>query len=527
MTAAGPGTGVRLSSLAQISALLSRTPGRTDKIAALASFLRELPVPDVPVALSFLTGATRQGRLGLTAAAIRSAAGVAPALEPSLTLGEVDACFAALTALKGSGSTAARVARLRELFAGATGDEQDFLVRLLHGELRQGADEGLLLEGVAAAAGLVAERVRRAAMMAGDLCSVAEAVLLAGETALDRFSVRLFSPVLPMLAGTAASPEHAIAAFAETLLEFKLDGARVQVHKAGDEVRVYSRSLRDVTPAVPDIVDVVRALHARELILDGEVLALRPDGTPHPFQVTMRRFGRKADSAAVRASLPLSAFFFDCLYVDGTSLVDDPLADRVAVLDAAVPPAALVPRAVGATAAAADAFADRARDTGHEGIMAKDLASAYAAGRRGTAWLKVKPAHTLDLVVLAAEWGSGRRRGSLSNLHLGARDAERGGFVMLGKTFKGLTDELLAWQTRELLAREIGRDGHVVYVRPELVVEIAFNEIQESAQYPGRLTLRFARVRQYRHDKRAGEADTFQSIQALYRQITGLAAPIR
>jgi DNA ligase-1 len=310
-------------------------------------------------------------------------------------------------------------------------------------------------------------------------------------------------------------------------LEYKMDGARIQVHKGGGEVRVYSRSLRDVTAGVPDVVDLVRGLPARELILDGEAIALRPDGTPHPFQVTMRRFGRKEDAADVRAGLPLSPFFFDALYLDGSSLIDEPLSRRVSVLDDLVPATAQVPRLLRGSAGDAAAFAAAAAAAGHEGVMVKALDAGYAAGRRGRAWLKVKRAVTLDLVVLAAEWGSGRRRGTLSNLHLGARDAERGGFVMLGKTFKGLTDAILEWQTRELLAREIGRDDYVVYVRPELVVEIAFNDIQESPNYPGRLTLRFARVKRYRTDKGPGEADTFATIQSLYRRTTGLEPPVR
>jgi len=276
-----------------------------------------------------------------------------------------------------------------------------------------------------------------------------------------------------------------------------------------------------------EIVDAARAFPAATLILDGEAIALRANGTPHPFQITMRRFGRKQDVHQMRAELPLSAFFFDCLFMDGSAAIDEPLSRRVALLDAVVPATMQVPRLIGADTDTAGAFVARAESTGHEGVMVKALDAPYAAGRRGSAWLKVKRAHTLDLVVLAAEWGSGRRRGTLSNLHLGARDSERGGFVMLGKTFKGLTDQLLAWQTGELLAREIGRDGHIVHVRPELVVEIAFNDIQESPQYPGRLALRFARVKRYRSDKRADQADTFESIRALYRRATGLEPPVR
>jgi DNA ligase-1 len=290
---------------------------------------------------------------------------------------------------------------------------------------------------------------------------------------------------------------------------------------------VYSRSLRDVSGAVADVVEAARTFPARELILDGEAIALRANGTPHPFQVTMRRFGRKQDAEAVRSQLPLSPFFFDCLYLDGASIIDEPLSRRVALLDRVVPASMQVPRVIGASRDDAAAFVARAESAGHEGVVVKALDLGYAAGRRGSAWLKVKRAHTLDLVVLAAEWGSGRRRGTLSNLHLGARDTAHGGFVMLGKTFKGLTDALLAWQTGELLARELGRDGHVVHVRPELVVEIAFNDIQVSPQYPGRLALRFARVKRYRPDKRPDEADTFETVRFLFAQATGLEAPVR
>jgi DNA ligase-1 len=330
-----------------------------------------------------------------------------------------------------------------------------------------------------------------------------------------------------MLADSADDVEDALAELGEASLEYKLDGARVQVHKAGDEVRVYSRSLRDVTIAVPEIVATARALAPRVLVLDGEAIVLRADRTPHPFQVTMRRFGRRLDVERLRAELPITPFFFDVLLVDDQLVVDEPQGRRVALLDEIVPRDYSVPRLRTSSADEAARFADVAVAAGHEGVMAKSLEGLYAAGRRGSAWLKVKRARSLDLVLLAAEWGHGRRRGMLSNLHLGARDAERGGFVMLGKTFKGMTDEMLAWQTTALLDLELARDAHVVHVRPELVVEIAFNEIQESAQYPGRLALRFARVKRYRPDKSAAEADTFASVQSIYTRMTGLEPPPR
>ena len=516
-----------LADLVAASADVTRTAARLQKIARLADCLRELTPSDVAIAVPFLTGALRQGRIGVGFAAIREAADVSAASEPTLTLEEADHVFDAVATTRGAGSMASRVGLLRGIFGRATADEQDFLVRLLHGELRQGAVEGVLLDAVARAAAIPADRVRRAAMVSGALAPVAVAALTSGEAALQAMDIALFAPVQPMLAGSAADIDEALGEIGAAGLEYKLDGARIQVHKAGDEVRVYSRSLRDVSPAVADVVDIVRQFPARELILDGEAIALRADGTPHPFQVTMRRFGRKQDAEVIRGDLPLSPFFFDCLYLDGASVIDDPLSRRVALLEEIVPPGLRVPSLRGATADEAAAFVARAEAAGHEGVMVKALDAGYAAGRRGSAWLKVKRAQTLDLVVLAAEWGSGRRRGTLSNLHLGARDSERGGFVMLGKTFKGLTDELLAWQTRELLAREMGRDGHIVFVRPELVVEIAFNDIQESPQYPGRLALRFARVKRYREDKRAEQSDTYETVRNLYARATGLEAPVR
>jgi DNA ligase-1 len=323
-----------------------------------------------------------------------------------------------------------------------------------------------------------------------------------------------------MLADSASDVSDALATLGEASFDYKLDGARIQVHKVDDEVKVYSRTLRDVTVAVPEVVAITRAVPAREIVLDGEAIALRPDGSPLPFQVTMRRFGRKLDIESLRNELPITPMFFDVLYLDGTPLVDEPLTRRVALLGEQLPPSHRVPRLQTASVDAAAEFAARALAIGHEGVVAKAVEGLYAAGRRGQTWLKVKQARTLDLVVLAVEWGSGRRRGMLSNLHLGARDSERGGFVMLGKTFKGLTDEMLAWQTKKFLELEIGRDDYTVHVRPEVVVEIAFNDVQASPQYPGGFALRFARVKRYRPDKTAAEADTFATIQSIYRTQT-------
>jgi DNA ligase-1 len=355
--------------------------------------------------------------------------------------------------------------------------------------------------------------------MAGSLAEVATAALNDGPQGLDRFAVQIFKPVQPMLADSAEDVGDAFARMDAAAFEYKLDGARVQVHKAGDEVRAYSRNLRDVTAAVPEVVEVTRAMPAREIILDGEVIALRPDGGPLPFQVTMRRFGRRLDVDVMRRELPLTPFFFDALALDGASLLDTPQGDRFAALGQ-LAPSTLVPHVIRPTREEAERFATAALARGHEGVMAKALGAGYAAGSRGSAWLKIKQARTLDLVVLAAEWGNGRRRGWLSNLHLGARDPEHNAFVMLGKTFKGMTDAMLEWQTAKLLQLEIGRDSYTVHVRPELVVEIAFNDLQESPQYPGGLALRFARVKRYREDKPASEADTIATIRAIHTAMT-------
>ena len=501
-----------LAAVVRASAAVAATPSRLAKIRVIAECLRSLEPGEVEIALPFLSGDIRQGRLALGYATLRSAMGGA-AVSPSLTLLNVDRAFDALKSVKGKGAAGQREQRLKALFDQATPEEQDFLLRLMVGELRQGALEGVMLEAVAAATGLPAAEVRRAATFAGAMAPVASAAL-AGKT-LEAFSIRLLQPVLPMLAQPAEDLAAALSALGTALLEWKLDGARIQVHKAGNEVRVFTRNLNDVTVRVPEVVSALQGIGA-DLILDGEVIALRADGRPHPFQVTMRRFGRKLDIDALRGELPLSVFFFDCLYRDGEPLVDRGAGERHDILRQLLAAGIVTPSLVTADIAAAQAFQQDALARGHEGLMAKALGAPYESGRRGAGWLKVKSAHTLDLVVLAAEWGSGRRRGWLSNLHLGARDPATGGFVMLGKTFKGLTDETLEWQTREFLAREVRRDEWTVHVRPELVVEIAFNDVQASSQYPGGMALRFARVKGYRPDKRPDEADTIEAVRRIF-----------
>jgi DNA ligase-1 len=514
-----------LAELMSTSQRVAATRSRLEKIAALADLLRRLRPDEIEVAAAFLAGQIRQGRIGIGPAAVRDAkARSAAAVAPTLTLSEVDAAFTALAAASGTGSTGERTRRLGELLTRATVEEQELLVRLIFGELRQGALAGLTVEALAAAASVPADEVRRALMLAGDMAPVARAALLDGRAGLGRFRLELFRPLQPMLAQPAADAGEALARLGEAAFELKIDGARIQVHRVDDEVRVFSRAGNEVTAAVPEVVEVVRALPARRLVLDGEAIALRPDGAPQPFQVTMRRFGRRLDVERLRGELPLTPFLFDLLHLDGDDLIDRPTHERFAALAAAAP-GLTVPRLVTAVEQEAEEFFAEALRRGHEGLLAKALEAPYEAGRRGAGWLKIKPAHTLDLVVLAAEWGHGRRRGWLSNLHLGARDEEHGGFVMLGKTFKGLTDEMLTWQTERFLplalAAGAAEDAFVVHLRPEVVVEVAFADVQESPHYPGGMALRFARVKRYRPDKSAAEADTVKTVRAIFAASRG------
>jgi ATP-dependent DNA ligase I len=497
----------------ETSRRVADTPRRREKTDLLAQLLSELHPDEIEIAVAFLSGQIRQGRIGVGYATMREAAG-SPAENPTLELAQVDRTFQAISAVAGGGSQQQRFELLRQLFAQATEAEQHFLIALLAGELRQGALEAVMVDALAKASGVAAVRVRRAVMLAGDLAPVARAVLEKGDAGLAAYDVQLFRPIQPMLAGSAGDVSEALADLGEAALEFKMDGARVQVHKSDDDVVVYSRSLKDVTAAVPEVVEIVRALPARSLILDGEVLSLQKDGRPQPFQVTARRFSRKLDVDRMRTELPMTPFWFDLLYLNGGPLLDEPQARRFDTL-AGLTSEFLMPHTVASDARQAAEFLEEALNRGHEGIMAKATNAKYAAGARGQSWLKVKRARTLDLVILAAEWGHGRRKGWLSNLHLGARDTEKGGFAMLGKTFKGLTDEMLEWQTQELLKLEIGRDAYTVHVEPKLVAEIAFNEIQVSPRYASGLALRFARVKRYRTDKTAEESDTFQSVQRL------------
>jgi DNA ligase-1 len=511
-----------LTDLVSTSVAVAEASSRLAKIGLLAKLLRRLAPEEIEIAIGFLSGEPRQGRIGIGGATIWTAKeDVTPVDAPRLTLHDVDESFTQIGAVKGSGSAATRLGRLRDLLGRATRAEQDFIVRLLFGELRQGALEAVLVEAVAKASNIASASMRRAVMMAGTLAPVARAALLSGDAGLSDFGVQLFQPVQPMLAQPAEDMNDALAQLRNDVsLEWKLDGARIQVHKRGDEIRVFSRNLRDVTSAVPEVVDAMRALGVRDLIVDGEVIALRSDGSPQPFQITMQRFGRKLDVERLRHEIPLTPVLFDCLYAEGEPLVDVAQEARASRLES-IARQLVVPRLIRPTPESAARFLDETLRRGHEGLMVKSLAAPYAAGRRGQQWLKVKIARTLDLVILAAEWGHGRRTGWLSNLHLGARDPVHGGFVMLGKTFKGLTDEMLAWQTEKLRSLEISHDRHTVYVKPELVVEIAFNEVQESPHYPGGLALRFARVKGYRQDKSANDADTIDAVREIHLQSLG------
>jgi DNA ligase-1 len=500
---------VFLHELVETSAAVRAVPARTAKIELLAAALRRLAADEVPVGVAFLSGELRQRQIGVGWAAVRSLP--PPASAPSLTVSEVDAAFARVGVLAGAGSQAERRRALEELFGRATEAQQRFLRGLLLGELRQGASAGVMADAVARAAGVPAATVRRALMLRGDLGAVAAVALGGGAPALAAIGLAVGRPVQPMLASTAESIDAALERVSPAAVEWKLDGARIQLHRAGSDVAVFTRSLDDITGRVPEVVEAALALPAATAILDGEAIALRPDGRPEPFQVTASRLGNRSGPSAHA----LSALFFDVLHADGEDLVDRSGAERFAVLESVTDEAARVPRETVSGNAAAEAFLAEALARGHEGVMVKSLTAPYEAGRRGGAWLKVKQRHTLDLVVLAAEWGHGRRHGTLSNLHLGARDGA-GGFVMLGKTFKGLTDEMLAWQTERLLQLVVARDDWVVHVRPELVVEVAFDGVQASSRYPGGVALRFARVLRHRPDKSAAEADTIDAVRAIH-----------
>jgi DNA ligase-1 len=535
---------VRFADIAAASAVVAATSGRRAKVSEIARALRGLGPDEIAAGAAYLAGEIRQRQIGVGWAGLRDVP--APAEISTLTVGGVDTALAAIGAEGGPGSQARRRERLHALFAAATADEQQLLRGLISGELRQGAQAGLLADAIAVAAEVPAASVRRALLLAGDIKAVAVAALTGGAVALDGFHLSVGRPLAPMLAAAASTLAEALATTGvPAAVDAKLDGVRIQVHRSGDDVGIFTRSLDDVTARMPEVVAAVRALPVGRLVLDGEAIALDRSGRPRPFQETSSRAaqrGRRAarsdtPSAAEPANGPgvgsagvaaagtvrrdgsetvLTPYFFDLLHLDGTDLIDEPAHARWAALERALPERLLVARAIAGTPDDALAAYAKAIDAGHEGVVVKSMDASYDVGRRGGAWVKVKPRHTLDLVVLAAEWGHGRRRGWLSNLHLAARDPVTGDFVMLGKTFKGLTDELLRWQTEQLLARAVSRNDWVVTVRPELVVEIAFDGVQTSPRYPGGMALRFARVLRYRPDKTAAEADTVDTLRAIH-----------
>jgi DNA ligase-1 len=500
---------VLFSEIVAASATVAATRSRLAKVEALAGALRAADRDtEIPAVVGFLVGQPRQGRIGTGWRTLVKLA-VPPADGPTLSVADVDGVLTDLAGTGGAGSAAARAVLLTGLLGRATAAEQDFLLRLLTGELRQGALEGVMVDAVAKAAEVAGEDVRRAFMLSGSLGATATAALTGGVTELRGFRLALGRPVRPMLASPAESLVDAVTELGDVSVEYKLDGARIQVHRDGTDVHVYTRTLREITASVPELVEMVRGLPVRSVVLDGETLALDPDGRPRPFQETMSRFG----ATTPREEL-LRPYFFDCLHLDGVDLLDAPLHEREQALHTAAGDYLIPGRHRPDTTEAAEVLA-AALAAGHEGVVVKALDAPYAAGRRGKAWQKVKPVHTLDLVVLAAEWGHGRRTGYLSNLHLGARDPDGGPPVMVGKTFKGLTDELLAWQTKEFPEHELRRTEWTVYLRPELVVEIALDGVQASPRYPGGVALRFARVVRYRPDKEAGDADTIDTVRAL------------
>ncbi|MEV5358247.1 ATP-dependent DNA ligase [Streptomyces sp. NPDC052693] len=508
-----------LHRLARVSQEVAATSARSRKTALLAELFRDAEAEDVPIVIPYLAGRLPQGRIGVGWKVLGRP--VDPAAEPSLTVRDVDARLSRLAEVSGPGSQAERTRLVGELMGAATEDEQRFLLGLLTGEVRQGALDAVAVEGLAQATGAPSADVRRAVMLAGSLQAVAEALLADGPASLDRFRLTVGRPVLPMLAHSASSVAEAVAKLGACAVEEKLDGIRVQVHRDGGTVRLYTRTLDDITDRLPEVTAAALELGGERFILDGEVISFDEDGRPRSFQETAGRVGSRTDVATAARAVPVSPVFFDALSVDGRDLLDLPFTERHAELARLVPEPMRVRRTLVSgpdeTHAAEEFLADTI-GRGHEGVVAKALDAPYSAGRRGASWLKVKPVHTLDLVVLAAEWGHGRRTGKLSNLHLAARTAD-GGLAMLGKTFKGMTDAMLAWQTERLRELAVDDDGHVVTVRPELVVEIAYDGLQRSTRYPAGVTLRFARVIRYREDKRPEDADTVETLLAAHPEV--------
>lgn len=507
---------MKLEDLVVTSENIRSTPKKKEKVSLIAKILQQAKGREISLAAQFLAGILPTGRLGIGWRTIQEAVRDLRPVSSTLSITDIQAYLEDLTKTAGPGSSERKKKRLRQLFSKVGKREQRFLIGLILEEVRQGALEGLVLEAIAQAASLPIFSVRRAYMFAGSLGEVAEAALTRGAAGLERFGPRLFSPISPMLANSAQEEKEALGRLGEASWEYKVDGARIQIHKGKDEIRVFTRHLKDVTERLPEIVALAKNFPAEAAIIDGEAIALQKNRMPLPFQTTMRRFGRILDVKRMQKEIPLSPFLFDLLYLDGQELFRSPYLERMDMLTKITPSNYLIPHIVTADALKAHEFLLKSLEAGHEGVMAKGLDSPYVAGQRGFHWLKIKPSRTLDLVVLAAEWGHGRRKGWLSNLHLGARDLKSGQFVMLGKTFKGLTDKMLSWMTKKLLKLETKRDEYTVYVKPELVVEIAYSDIQSSPRYPGGLSLRFARVRRFRTEKSPAEADTIQTVWSIF-----------
>jgi DNA ligase 1 len=513
---------MQLASLVALVGQVRATTKKTEKVRLLADILRQTRGRETELAALYLSGSLPQGKIGVGWRMIEAAISDNSPKGTSLTLLEIDQIFDDIASSQGPGSADKKLKALRHLFERTSAEERNFVSGLLMGEIRQGALEGLILDAVSKAANLPFDEVRQAMMFSGNLGELARAALEQGAAGLSRFTLRLLTPVSPMLANGSEDVSAALERLGEAAFEYKLDGARIQVHRCGEDVAIFTRQLQNVTERLPEVVEWTRSLPVGDIVLEGEAISLRADGRPYPFQVTMRRLGRTKGIESIRKELPLSSFYFDCLYLENEGpLLSFPYQKRMEALSRVVPTSSLVPQMVTGHAAEAEHFLQQALDAGHEGVMAKSLLAPYVAGQRGFHWLKLKPATTLDLVVLAAEWGHGRRSGWLSNLHLGARDTESGQFAMLGKTFKGLTDEMLRWQTDKLLSLEVARDDWTVFVKPELVVEVAFGEIQESPRYPAGLALRFARVKRYRPEKSVNESDTLQTVKILFERQRG------
>ncbi len=505
-----------LRDIVTVSKRVRETTRKKEKIFLISDFLKNCRGKEISIASSYLSGEIPQQSLGIGWGILEKVISTSLLNPKNINLIEVDQFLNEISSLSGKGSLEKKVKLLQDLFSSIDEEEKQFIAGLITGELRQGALVGIVIDAITEASNIPEQLIQQAFMLSGNIGEVARVALEEGVSGLSSFKPRLFKPISPMLANTAEKEDDPLLRWGEVACEYKIDGARIQVHKDKEEIKVFTRHLKEVTERVPEIIEFAKGLPFDQAIFEGEVFAIRGDGRPMPFQITMRRFGRVQEIERIRKELPLTSYFFDLLYIDGESLLNEPYNKRFHLLSKHIPDRYIIPRIITNQKDEILNFLKKSLEEGNEGIMAKSMDSPYVAGHRGYYWLKIKPSQTLDLVVLGAEWGHGRRKGYLSNLHLGARDPESGRFIMLGKTFKGLTDEMLRWQTEKLLSIEIDRDEWTVYVQPSLVVEIAFDSLQESPRYPGGLALRFARVKRYRLDKSPHEADTIQKVWEIF-----------